>query len=258
MSRGYDDLLAPTPAWQRWIQVVALPLSVAAHLVLAIFVISRPPAAQAEASWVEMTVVEAPEAPPAEPEPPPEEAKPEPEPEPEPQPQPELDAVAFDDTVPTDQAPDLPPPTQRRVVRKVQGLSANSFAEGSGTSLGARRGNTTAVAATDETLDLDADEEFVLLPVASVTTQPKGCTRPPVDVPKEAIDAEYEGTLRMTLDLDAEGRVFRVHFLDHADHGVEDACRVAALAMRCKPAKKDGTPVSVTGMPHRCTIKALD
>ena len=30
MSRGYDDLLAPTPAWQRWIQVVVLPLSIVA------------------------------------------------------------------------------------------------------------------------------------------------------------------------------------------------------------------------------------
>ena len=75
---------------------------------------------------------------------------------------------------------------------------------------------------------------------------------------KEAIEAEYEGTLRMTLDLAASGSVIRVHFLDHADHGVEQACRTAALDMRCRPARKDGVPVSVTGMPHRCTIKALD
>jgi outer membrane biosynthesis protein TonB len=144
------------------------------------------------------------------------------------------------------------------VVRRVQGLSANSFAEGSGTSVGARRGNTTAVAATEETLELGAAEEFVLLPVASVTTQPRNCTRPPVQVPQEAIEAEYEGTLRMTLNLNEEGKVIGVVFLDHAEYGVEDACRAAAMAIRCKPARKDDVPVSVTGMPHRCTIKALD
>jgi outer membrane biosynthesis protein TonB len=255
MSRAYDDLLAPAPAWQRWIQVFALPVSVGLHFLLAIIIISRPPPAKADVSWVEMAVIEAPEAPAPEPEPEPDQP---PEPEPQPEPEPDLDAVAFEDTIPADEAPVEPQPQRRRVVRKVQGLSANSFAEGSGTSVGARRGNTTSVAATDDTLELGSDEEFVLLPVASVTTQPKNCTRPPVQVPKEAIEAEYEGTLRMTLDLDQDGHVFRVHFVDHAGHGVQDACRDAALAMRCKPAKKDGVPVSVTGMPHRCTIKALD
>jgi hypothetical protein len=94
--------------------------------------------------------------------------------------------------------------------------------------------------------------------VAAATTQPRGCTRPPVEVPKEAIAAAYEGTLRMTLDLDAEGRVVGVAFADHADFGVEDACRAAALQMRCRPARQGEIPVGVTGMPHRCTIKALD
>jgi outer membrane biosynthesis protein TonB len=256
MSRGYEDLLAPTPPWQRWIQVVVIPMSVGLHLLLALFIVSRPPPAAAESTWVEMAVLQAPEPPPPEPEAPPE---PEPErPKPPPEPKPELDAVAFEDTIPPEDAPPEPEQPRERVVRRVQGLSANSFAEGSGTSLGARRGNTTAVAATDETLALGADEEFVLLPVASVTTQPRNCTRPPVEVPKEAIEAEYEGTLRMTLNLDDKGGVIGVSFLDRAGYGVEEACRAAALAIRCKPAKKDGVPVSVTGMPHRCTIKALD
>jgi outer membrane biosynthesis protein TonB len=255
MSRHHDDLLAPSPAWQRWIQVVALPVSVGLHLLFAVVILSRPPPAEAQPTWVEMAVVQAPEPPPPEPEP---EPAPEPEPRPQPKPQPDLDAVAFEDTVPVEEAPAEPPPRQRRVVRKIQGLSANSFAEGSGTSIGARHGNTTSAAASDETLSLDDAEEFVLLPVASVTTQPRSCTRPPVEVPKEAIEADYEGTLRMTLDLDDLGKVIGVRFLDRAEFGVEDACREAALAMRCKPAKKDGVPVRVTGMPHRCTIKALD
>jgi len=257
MTASFDDLLAPVPAWQRWLQVVALPLSVALHVALALFIVSRPPPAAAESIWVEMEVIEAPEAQAPEPEPEPE-PEPKPKPKPKPQPEPELDAVAFEDTVAPEDAPVDTQPERRRVVRTIQGLSANSFAEGSGTSIGVRRGNTTAAAATDDTMALGSDEEFVLLPVASVTTQPKNCTRPPVAVPKEAIEAEYEGTLRMTLDLADNGRVMRVYFLDRAEFGVEDACRVAALAMRCKPAKKDGTPVSVTGMPHRCTIKALD
>ena len=255
MTHHVDDLLDSASAVDRWIRLVALPVSIGFHVLLAMVILSRPPPAKAEASWIEMAVVEppAPEVVESEPEP-----EPEPEPQPEPQPEPELDAVAFDDTIPDELAPPEPPPERRRVVRRVQGLSATSFAEGAGTGMAVRRGNTTAVAATDDTLGLDDEQEFVLLPVASVTTQPTTCTRPPVQVPKEAIEAEYEGTLRMTLDLAASGSVIRVHFLDHADHGVEQACRTAALDMRCRPARKDGVPVSVTGMPHRCTIKALD
>ncbi len=247
---GYDDLLAPAPAWQRWARMLALPASVGIHLLFALYLATRPPPAHAEVTWVEMAVVE----PPA-PDPP---AEPEPEPEPEPESEPELDAVAFEDALPEAELEARPEPEPERVVRRIQGLSASSFATGSGTGVAVRRGTTTGTAAGDETMDLGDDDPFVLVPVASVTTQPKNCTRPPVEVPKEAIEAEYEGTIRMVLDLDERGRVFRVAFQDRAEHGVEEACQAAALRMRCKPARKDGVPVSITGMPHRCTIKAID
>jgi len=249
----YDDLLATSPRWQRVLRMMALPLSVAFHVGLAFFLVNRPPPAHAEAQWVEMAIVE--------PEPPPE---PEPEPELElekeqpkpPEPLPEAEPVAFEETV--KEAPPEPAEQPKRRIRRIQGLSQSSFSTGSGTNLAVRAGTTTAVAATDVTMDIGEAADFELLPVASVTTQPRGCTKPPVAVPAEAIEAEYEGTIRMTLDLDAKGRVIGVHFLDRAQYGVEGACRAAALKIRCKPARTDGQPVPVSGMPHRCTIRALD
>ncbi|MFH1466787.1 MAG: hypothetical protein ABIO70_20545 [Pseudomonadota bacterium] len=255
MNTGCEDLLSPRPAWQAWLRAVALPVSIGFHVLVALFLISRPEPVRAAAQWVEMAVVK----------PPPVVEQPPPEPKPEP-PRPKRErkpeAVSFKDTVPepppdAKEAPDADQEPQR-VVRRVQGLSASSFAQGSGTGVSVRRGTTTGVAATDETMGLDEQAGFQLLPVATVTTQPRGCTRPPVEVPKEAIDAEYEGTLRMSLDLDDAGRVIGVRFLDHASYGVEDACEAAARAMRCRPARQGDTPVPVTGMPHRCTIKALD
>lgn len=254
MSAGCDDLLGASPGWHGWVRAGALPVSVALHVLVALILVSRPAPVRAAAEWVEMAVVRPP--------PPPVVEQPLPEPKPEPRRPRKPDAVAFEDTVaeapPEDAGDAAPEERPTRVVRHIQGLSASSFAEGSGTGLAVRRGTSTGLAATDETLGLHDQAGYELLPIATVTTQPRGCTRPPVDVPKEAIAAEYEGTLRMTLDLDETGRVIGVAFLDHADFGVEAACRTAALAMRCRPARRGDVPVPVTGMPHRCTIKALD
>lgn len=249
MTCGCDDLLRPRPAWQAWLRAVALPVSLGFHGLAALYLLTRPEPVRAAAQWVEMAVVEPP-PPPTVAEPPPEPPKPKRERKPE--------AVSFKDTVPEAPPEQQVPQEPERVVRRIQGLSASSFAQGSGTGISVRRGTTTGVAATDETMGIDEQDGYDLLPVATVTTQPRGCTKPPVEVPKEAIDAEYEGTLRMSLDLDETGKVVGVRFLDHAGYGVEEACEAAARAMRCRPARQGETPVPVTGMPHRCTIKALD
>ena len=248
-----DDLLRdPAPAWQRWVGLLALPVSIGLHFLVADLVFNRPlPQAMAE-QWIEMAVVEAPPPPPPEPEvletkpPPPQPRARQPVP------------IDFKETVPEAPTPEEQRPRPRRAVRQIQGLSARSFAQGSGTGLQVRAGTTTGVAASDELMDLDEATSFSPLPVSTVTTQPRHCTRPPVQVPQEAIDAEYEGTIRMTLDLDIQGHVTSVAFLERAGFGVEQACRAAALQIRCKPAQQNGQPVPVTGMPHRCTIKAID
>ncbi len=143
-------------------------------------------------------------------------------------------------------------------MRRIQGLSARSFAQGSGTGISVRAGTTTGVAASDDIMTITQADTFQGLPITAVTTQPRNCSRPPVSVPQEAIDNQVEGTLRMLLELDAHGRVTSVSFTNHLGYGTEGACREAALKIRCRPARQGDTAVAVTGMPHRCTIKALD
>ncbi len=237
-----DDLLAAPPAWHRWVRSLAVPVSVGLHVLAVLLLAHRPVEARSESQWVEMAVVQP--APP--PPPPPVERLPPRTRSPEP--------VPFAETL--KEAP--PEAVQPPPVRRVQGLSASSFAQGSGTGLAVRAGNSLSVAAGPGTLGIGEAEGGPLLAAAVVTTQPRGCTRPPVEVPKEAIEAGVEGTWRMALDLDAGGRVVAVRFLDAPPYGIEEACRAAALQIRCRAARQDGTPVAVTGMPHRCTIKALD
>ncbi|MBN1335242.1 MAG: energy transducer TonB [Deltaproteobacteria bacterium] len=240
-----DDLLAVPPAWHRWVRSLAIPVSVALHLLAALLLVRQPVEARPEAEWIEMAIHQPAPAPPA---PPPPVERPRTRSK-------APDPVPFSETVKEATTPDRPPPP---AVRRIQGLSASSFAQGSGTGLSVRAGNTLAVPAGPETADIGEVDAGALLPVTSVTTQPRACSKPPVEVPKEAIDASVEGSWRMVLDLDAQGRVTSVRFLDIPTYGLEEACRAAALRIRCRPARKDGVPVAVTGMPHRCTVRALD
>ena len=240
-----DDLLAPPPPWQRWLRVLVFPVSIGLHVLAAIFILRQAAQAKVVDQWIEMAVV----APPPPPEPPPEPPKPEP-PKPRPAPKP----VDFKDTIPESRVKEAPPP--ERVVRKIQGLSASSFAVGAGTGVSVRAGTTTAVAATEEVMGLD--EANGAVPVSIVTTQPRNCSKPSVIVPKEAIDNNIEGTLQMSLDLDANGSVSAVRLVGHMGYGIDEACIAAARQIRCKPARQGGEPVPVTGYPHRCTIKAID
>jgi len=237
-----DDLLPSPPSWHGWLRGFALPVSIALHLLAVLLLARQPVQARTEARWVEMAVV-AP-APPPPPPPPVEKARSKAK---------APDPIPFTETVKEAPPPDAPPPP-----RRVQGLSASSFAQGSGTGFAVRAGNTLGVAAGPDAAAIGEAESGALLPAARVTTQPRGCSKPPVEVPKEAVDAGVEGSWRMALDLDPEGRVVGVRFLDPPGFGLEEACRAAALQIRCRPARQGDLPVPVTGMPHRCTIKALD
>jgi periplasmic protein TonB len=235
-----DHLLLAPPPWHRWVRFLALPVSVGLHVLGLLLLARQPVEARPESQWVEMAVVT-----PAPPPPPPVQTPPRRTQAPQP--------VPFSDTV-----KEAPPAEAPRPTRRIQGLSASSFAQGAGTGLAVRAGNSLGVAPGPEADAIGEAESGGPLPVASVTTQPRACSKPPVEVPKEAIDAGVEGSWRMSLDLDAQGRVVAVRFLDTPGLGLEEACRAAALQIRCRPARQGDLPVPVTGMPHRCTIKALD
>lgn len=245
----------PTPRWQRVLRSVAIFLSIGVHVVFAALLMLKPEAAKKAATWVEMTVVEAKPPPPP---PPPEPEPPKPEPEKKKAPP---KAVKFEDIPPRQPEapppPDAPPPPKERVVRRVQGLSANSFAPGANTGLSVRAGNTTAMAAGKDTMGLDeATGPYVSKPYTAVTNPPKPVSKPAaVDVPDEARKAGVEGVVEVKLDIGPEGNVLRVLVVKDLGHGTGDACAAAWRKSRWKPAMEGGVPIAVLGYPQICTIR---
>ena len=234
-------MFAEVPAWQRWLRGAAWGGSIAFHAVAATFLLSTRPEAAAKENWVDMAVVE---PPPPEAEPPP----PEPEPE-KPKPKP----VTKAETVPPPE--EAPPPPPRAPIRIAQGLSASSFAPGSGNSFDVRAGTTTMAKAGPDTMTLDE-------------ANGKACTDPPVaakikikpmmEVPEEAQKAGVEGQITVLVDIDAEGRVTSARVQTGLGYGTDDACVAAWLKARFRPASRCGTPVAMKGVPQRCTVDAIE
>ncbi len=164
--------------------------------------------------------------------------------------------MPFEET--TAEPPPEPPKEKPKPRRVVQGLSASSFAEGSGTGMSVRAGTSTMTKAGKETLEIDQATEFSNVPYASVTTPPRMRAVPEITVPQEAIDNEIEGTWTVVLDVDPSGRVVRARMAKAVGYGIDEACVAAWRASRWKPGKKDGVPVGVTGIPKKCSIKAVD
>ena len=236
----------PVPRWQRAVRTSAAGVSVGAHLLLAALAVSSPTARKQASQWVEIAIQDpAPPPPPADPEPP----KPEP-----PKPRPAPKVVKFEDTVPTPSAPPEPAPAPR-VVRQIQGLTANSFAQGSGTGLTVRAGNSTAVRAGTETMTLDeATGPFTPRPYTAVTTAPRLRWSPTMVVPEEAQKAGVTGLVDVVLDIDPSGKVVRVRVLSDLGYGTGAACAEAFEKSKWKAAEHDGTPVAVTGVPQSCLV----
>lgn len=230
------SMFTEVPAWQRWLQRGAWGGSIAFHAVAGMFLLSsRPEAAQTE-NWVEMAVVE---PPPPEAEPPP----PEPEPEkPKPKPVEKLETAP-----PPEEAP--PPP--RAPIRIAQGLSASSFAPGSGTAFDVRAGTTTKAKAGPDTMTID---EANGPPCTEATVAPKFKIKPTFEVPQAAKDANVEGRISVLVDIDAEGRVTNVRVQTGLGYGTDEACVAAWLKARYKPATRCGTPVPMKGVPQGCTV----
>jgi protein TonB len=230
-------MFAEVPRWQRWLRSGAWGGSIAFHAIAATFLLStRPEAAQKE-TWVDMAVVE---PPPPEAEPPP----PEPEPEkPKPKPVEKAEAVP-----PPEEAP---PPPPRAPIRIAQGLSASSFAPGSGTSFDVRAGSTTMAKAGADLMTLD---EANGPPCTDPPVAAKIKIKPMMEVPQEAKDANVEGPISVLIDIDSEGRVTAARVQKGLGHGTDEACVAAWLKARFKPATRCGTPVAMKGVPQRCTV----
>jgi len=249
-----EALFEKPPFWQRATRSAAIPASIGVHLFFAWWLVqAHVLEPKAEEQWVEMAFVEPP--PPPEPLP----TEPEPTPEPEPLPKPKAKPVDIKEIVETPEvAPEAAPEPPPRQPRRIQGLSASSFAKGSGTGLTVRAGTTTAAKATDELIGIDDATGFDPLPIASVSRLPRLRYKPPVKVPDEAAAAGIEGELELLLDLDNKGRVTKAVVNGELGFGIEEACQAAARRMRYAPAVLDGNAVPVTGVKFRCEIKAID
>jgi TonB family protein len=227
-------------AGSAWLVPVGIGVSLLFHAVAAAAILQQPERAAEAAKWVEMVVTTAPPggAGGGPPRPPPK-------------------AVKFTEIPPPEVAPppDAPPPpeTPRPIRRITQGLSASSFAPGSGTGLDARAGNSTRVAATSPGMTID--EAAAPRSFASVTTPPKSRVRPMMEVPKEAQEAGVEGEVRVSLDIGADGSVVAVRVLHDLGHGTGEACAEAWKKAKFVPGNQDGKPVAVLGVPQVCTVR---
>ena len=251
-----------SPSWQRWVLPGALVVSAALHLLVAKTALPEdgaPPPRRD--TWVELAVVPPPPPPepvvappPPEPEPAPEpKPKPKPNPKPKPKPEPEPQKVDFDETTTEPQPEDAPPTT--KPVRRVVGLSASSFAEGSGSGTTARAGTTLGSGSKSETMSIDEAKETVAY--GAVATRPR-CSQPPLTVPEDVIADGVEGQVKVVFDVDGTGRVQNVRLTRRLHPSADAACVAAWKQARCKPGKQGKTPVTVTNMPYYCTFKAID
>ena len=243
-----------TSGKQRFIRGLAIPGSLFLHGVVAYAMTQTPETpTEQEEIWMEMTVVEQPEPPP----PPPPEPEPEPEPE-KPKPKPKAKEIQFEDIPPEVETPPEPPPPEKKKVRRVQGLSANSFAEGAGTNLSVRAGTTLSTKAGDEKLSIDEAAESTAISYAAATKQPKLKKRPPLDIPDAVKEEGIEGTVKITIDIDSTGAVVATALVSSLHPEADKACLESWKKAKFQPAEQAGEAVTVRGFPRRCRFKALD
>jgi protein TonB len=209
---------------------------------------SQPLVVQKTEHWMEVMVTRPPPPPPPPPEPP----KPAEPPKPKPKPK----AVQFDEMKlkpPPDQPP--PPVEPPKPVRRVQGLSASSFAPGSGTNLAVNAGNTVQVAASKDKMNLDeANGPLVARSYTAVSKLPRLIYAPQMVVPPDAQKNHIAGVMPVHVDIDDKGRVTAVHVESDLGFGTKEACENAWKASKWKPGEQDGVPVPVRGIPDSCMV----
>lgn len=237
-------------SWREWgLLAGAVLASSLLHVAIASGASAIELRAHEEPVWVEMAVAVVEPEPEPEPEP---IEQPEPEPEPVPE-EPEVIEYAPEPEPPPEPPPAAPEP--KPVPRIVQGLSNESFLEGSGTDLTVRAGTTTSVRATKETMELGEADAFAAVPYASVTTAPKARYTPPLEIPPEVIAAAVQGRVELLLTIDAEGKVAEVEVVTSLHPAADAACAATMRKSRWKAGTRDGTPVVVKGVPYSCRFQ---
>ncbi|MCL2625709.1 MAG: TonB family protein [Cystobacterineae bacterium] len=77
---------------------------------------------------------------------------------------------------------------------------------------------------------------------SEVDEQPSVLSEFKLPYPEEARKAGIEGTVRLRLWLDAQGKVNRVKVLRSVGYGLDEAAQNAIVQFKFKPAKKGGKP----------------
>jgi protein TonB len=241
------DVLESGSGRERIVLVVALVLSVLGHLAFAFAVSHIPEPDHGERSWVQMAVAV------TEPPPPPDVDPPKPvEPEkPKPKPKP----VEFEE-IPKEPPPAETPPPEAPKRRVVQGLTANSFAQGANTGLTVRAGTTTRTKAGDT---MSVDEANGAVAFASVTAPPK--IKPGSNVlvvPQDVIDLGIVGRVEVELVVGSDGSVSGVTVVSSLHEVADRACVAHAKTTRWSAGTRDGTPVVVRGVPFSCRFEKIE
>jgi TonB family protein len=81
---------------------------------------------------------------------------------------------------------------------------------------------------------------------------------PVIRVPEEAVEAGIEGSWTIYIDVDQSGQVSRAQIRESIGYGVDEACREAWMSSRWRPGLQNDAPIAVTGIPMRCTLRAID
>jgi protein TonB len=224
----------------------AVPLSVGIHIAGLLLLPPRLPPNLAQNQPVEMEILRPP--------PPPEELEPEPEPEPPTPPPPKPPPVRPPPAKPPPSQ--APPPPHEEAAQKpdkpvpiVAGVSLSSTTE-AGT-FSAPVGNTgygsmKGPATNPEEVKPYRAEAYAL--PSEVDEEPKVLSEFKPPYPEEARKAGMEGSVRLRLWIDAQGKVQQVRVLRKAGYGLDEAAQEAIKRFQFKPAKKGGkhVPISFT------------
>jgi periplasmic protein TonB len=192
---------------------------------------------------VEMMIVEVKPPPP----PPPEPEKP-PEP-PKPKPPPKI-VTKVPDVKPPPEAP--PPPTQEAPKETPTpiiaiGISMENTIAGGG--IAAPIGNTLGGAMPKQApnpVEVQAYKAPKYVPPGGADSDPVAEHEVKIPYPEEAKRAQIEGTVRLRITVDFEGKVVEVKVLSGPGYGLDEAAREAIKRFKFKPAMKGGEAVSTT------------
>jgi protein TonB len=225
-------------------KVLAVTL-VVSFVVHAAYVFTRPSELLREFknTPVEMVIIEEkppPPPPPPEPEKPPEPPKPKPPP---------VKVLKVAEVKPPPLEP--PPPTQEAPKEEIKpvmiGISMDSTV--SSGAIAAPVGNTAMGAMPTKAPNAAEVQPYKApkyVPPGGADTDPEVDGEVKIAYPEEAKRAQIEGTVRLRITVDNEGRVVEVKVLSGPGYGLDEAARDAIKRFRFKPARKGGEAVSTT------------